>query len=257
MRIDILTLFPDTLGDVLSESILGRAQERGYISIEAHQIRDYTANKQNQVDDYPYGGGRGAIMQADPLYRCWEAVCDEAGGEVHTVYLSPCGHTFRQADAIRLSKLDNLILVCGHYEGIDQRFIDECVDEEISLGDFVLTGGEIPAMAVTDAVCRLVPGVLSDPECFTEESHWDGLLECPQYSRPEVWHDRRVPPILLSGHHANIAKWRRKQAILRTRDRRPDMYEKLDLSSKADQTLLKEIAAEEATREENVPLTTD
>ena len=164
MRIDILTLFPDTLGDVLSESILGRAQERGYISIEAHQIRDYTANKQNQVDDYPYGGGRGAIMQADPLYRCWEAVCDEAGGEVHTVYLSPCGHTFRQADAIRLSKLDNLILVCGHYEGIDQRFIDECVDEEISLGDFVLTGGEIAAMAVTDAVFRMVPGVLADPE---------------------------------------------------------------------------------------------
>ena len=161
MRIDILTLFPDTLGDVLSESILGRAQERGYISIEAHQIRDYTANKQNQVDDYPYGGGRGAIMQADPLYRCWEAVCDEAGGAVHTVYLSPCGHTFRQADAIRLSKLDNLILVCGHYEGIDQRFIDECVDEEISLGDFVLTGGEIAAMAVTDAVCRMVPGVLA------------------------------------------------------------------------------------------------
>ena len=145
MRIDILTLFPDTLGDVLSESILGRAQERGYISIEAHQIRDYTANKQNQVDDYPYGGGRGAIMQADPLYRCWEAVCDEAGGAVYTVYLSPCGHTFKQADAIRLSKLDNLILVCGHYEGIDQRFIDECVDEEISLGDFVLTGGEIAA----------------------------------------------------------------------------------------------------------------
>lgn len=246
MRIDILTLFPDTLGDVLSESILGRAQERGYISIEAHQIRDYTANKQNQVDDYPYGGGRGAIMQADPLYRCWEAVCDEAGGEVHTVYLSPCGHTFRQADAIRLSKMDNLILVCGHYEGIDERFIEECVDEEISLGDFVLTGGEIPAMAVADAVCRLVPGVLSDPECYENESHWDGLLEFPQYSRPEIWHGRAVPPILLSGHHANVAKWRRKQSIIRTRDRRPDMYAKLDLSSKADQKLLQEIAQEEA-----------
>ena len=167
MRIDILTLFPDTLGDVLSESILGRAQERGYISIEAHQIRDYTANKQNQVDDYPYGGGRGAIMQADPLYRCWEAVCDEAGGEVHTVYLSPCGHTFRQADAIRLSKLDNLILVCGHYEGIDQRFIDECVDEEISLGDFVLTGGEIPAMAVADCLFRMEEGGLPEESCRT------------------------------------------------------------------------------------------
>ena len=158
MRIDIMTLFPETLGDVLSESILGRAQERGFISIDTHQIRDYTSNKQNQVDDYPYGGGRGAVMQADPLYRCWEAICDQAGGPVHTIYLSPCGHTFKQADAIRLSKMENIIMVCGHYEGIDQRFIDECVDEEISLGDFVLTGGEIAAMAVTDAVCRMVPG---------------------------------------------------------------------------------------------------
>ena len=163
MRIDILPVFPDALGDVLSESILGRAQERGFIRIEAHQIRDYTSSKQNQVDDYPYGGGRGAIMQADPLYRCWEAVCDEAAGPVHTIYLSPCGHTFTQKDAIRLSKLDNLIFVCGHYEGIDQRFIDECVDEELSLGDFVLTGGEIAAMAMTDAICRMVPGVLADP----------------------------------------------------------------------------------------------
>ena len=245
MRIDILTLFPDTLGDVLSESILGRAQERGYISIEAHQIRDYTANKQNQVDDYPYGGGRGAIMQADPLYRCWEAVCDEAGGEVHTVYLSPCGHTFKQADAIRLSKLDNLILVCGHYEGIDQRFIDECVDEEISLGDFVLTGGEIAAMAVTDAVCRMVPGVLADPECFEDESHFNGLLEYPQYSRPAVWHGRAVPEILLSGNHEKVRQWRRKQALRRTRARRPDMYEQLDLSSKQDKKLLKEMEAED------------
>ena len=143
MRVDIMTLFPDTLGDVMSESILGRAQDRGIIRIEAHQIRDYTANKQNQTDDYPYGGGRGAVMTADPLYRCWEAICDEAGGPVHTIYMSPCGHTFKQADAIRLSKLDNIVIVCGHYEGIDQRFIDECVDEEISLGDFVLTGGEI------------------------------------------------------------------------------------------------------------------
>ena len=248
MRIDILTLFPDTLGDVLSESILGRAQERGYISIEAHQIRDYTANKQNQVDDYPYGGGRGAIMQADPLYRCWEAVCDEAGGEVHTVYLSPCGHTFRQADAIRLSKLDNLILVCGHYEGIDQRFIDECVDEEISLGDFVLTGGEIAAMAVTDAVCRMVPGVLAAPECFEDESHWAGTLEYPQYSRPAEWHGLRVPDILLSGDHAKVARWRRKQSILRTRERRPDLYAALRLDSKEDKKILREIADEDEDR---------
>ena len=242
MRIDILTLFPDTVGDMMNESILGRAQERGYIRIEAHQIRDYTANKQNQVDDYPYGGGRGALMQADPLYRCWCHVCDEAGAPVHTIFLSPCGHVFRQEDAKRLSQMENIVLVCGHYEGIDQRFIDECVDEEISIGDFVLTGGEIPAMAVADSVCRLVPGVLPDKECFEDESHWDGLLEYPQYSRPAVWHGREVPPILLSGDHAKVARWRRKQAILRTRARRPDMYEKLRFETKEDKKILREIA---------------
>ena len=245
MRIDILTLFPDSVEDVLADSILGRAQERGIIQIGAHQIRDYTASKQCQVDDYPYGGGRGAIMQADPLYRCWEAVCDQAGGPVHTVYLSPCGKTFKQADAIRLSKLENLILVCGHYEGIDQRFIDECVDEEISLGDFVLTGGEIAAMAVTDAVCRMVPGVLADPECFEDESHFNGMLEYPQYSRPAVWHGREVPPILLSGDHKKVDLWRRKESIRRTRDRRPDMYAQLDLTSKQDKKLLEQLAQEE------------
>lgn len=244
MRIDILTLFPDSVEDVLADSILGRAQERGFIHIQAHQIRDYTASKQCQVDDYPYGGGRGAIMQADPLYRCWEAVCDQASGPVHTVFLSPCGHTFRQEDAIRLSKLHNLVLVCGHYEGIDQRFIDECVDEEISLGDFVLTGGEIAAMAVTDAVCRMVPGVLADPECFEDESHYSGMLEYPQYSRPAVWHGREVPPILLSGDHKKVDLWRRKEAIKRTMLRRPDMYEKLDLSSKQDKKLLAQIEDE-------------
>ena len=242
MRIDILTLFPDTVGDMMNESILGRAQERGYIRIETHQIRDYTANKQNQVDDYPYGGGRGAVMQADPLYRTWCHVCDEAGAPVHTIFLSPCGHVFRQEDAKRLSQMDNLVLVCGHYEGIDQRFIDECVDEEISIGDFVLTGGEIPAMAVADAVCRLVPGVLPDKECFEDESHWDGRLEYPQYSRPAVWHGRAVPPILLSGDHAKVARWRRKQSFLRTRARRPDMYAKLRFDTKEDKKILREIA---------------
>ena len=246
MRIDIMTLFPDTVGDIMNESILGRAQERGIIRINTWQIRDYTSNKQNQVDDYPYGGGHGAVMQADPLYRCWEAVKGMAEGEVHTIYLSPCGKTFTQADARRLRDLGKpIVLVCGHYEGIDQRFIDECVDEEISIGDFVLTGGEIPAMAVADAVCRLVPGVLADPECFEDESHYSGMLEYPQYSRPAVWHGREVPAILLSGNHEKVRQWRRKQSLRRTRERRPDMYEKLDLSSKQDQKLLKEMEAED------------
>ena len=239
-----MTLFPETVGDMMNESVLGRAQERDFIRIEAHQIRDYTLNKQKQVDDYPYGGGRGAVMQADPLYQCWKHLVDTYGPG-RTIYLSPCGATFTQGDAKRLSREhDHLILVCGHYEGIDQRFIDECVDEEISLGDFVLTGGEIPAMAVADAVARLIPGVLPDEECFTDESHWNGMLEYPQYSRPEVWHDRHVPPILRSGNHAAIARWRRKQSILRTRQRRPDLYAKLDLTSKEDRALLAEIEEE-------------
>ena len=245
MRIDIMTLFPDSLLSVLHESILGRAQAKGLITIEAHQIRDFTTNRQNQVDDYPYGGGHGAIMQADPLYNCWCHILDEIGGPAHTIFMSPCGKTFTQSDARRLAEYDNLLLVCGHYEGIDQRFIDECVDEELSLGDFVLTGGEIPAMAVADAVCRLIPGVLGDEACFTEESHWDGLLEYPQYSRPEVWHERQVPPVLLSGHHANMAHWRRKQAILRTRERRPDMYEKLTFgTTKQEKKFQAEVEAE-------------
>ena len=250
MRIDIMTLFPDAIEAMMGQSIIGRAQARGHVQIVAHQIRDYTTNKQMQVDDYPYGGGRGAVMQADPLYRCWQHICDEAGERVHTIYMSPCGKTFTQADAIRLSQMENLVLVCGHYEGIDQRFIDECVDEEISLGDFVLTGGEIAAMAVTDAVCRMVPGVLADPECFEDESHYSGMLEYPQYTRPAVWHEREVPAILLSGNHAKVAQWRRKQALRRTRARRPDMYEKLDLSSKQDKKLLKEMAEEDAAAEE-------
>lgn len=241
-----MTLFDMTVGDVLSESILGRAQERDILRIEAHQIRDYTLNKQKQVDDYPYGGGHGAVMQADPLFQCWKHIVD-THGPGHTIFMSPAGDTFRQETAKRLARdYNHLILVCGHYEGIDQRFIEECVDEELSLGDFVLTGGEIAAMAVSDAVCRLVPGVLPDPECFEEESFWDGMLEYPQYSRPEEWHGRRVPPILLSGNHKKIALWRRKQSILRTRNRRPDLYAQLDLTSKQDQMLLSEIRSDEA-----------
>jgi len=228
MRIDIMTLFPDVVGDMLCESILGRGQERGFIRVECHQIRDHSKNKQKQVDDYPYGGGRGCVMLAEPLYDCWKHICDEAGRQIHTIFMSPCGKLFLQEDARRLQREhDRLIIVCGRYEGVDERFIEECVDEELSIGDFVLTGGEIPAMAVADAVCRLVPGVLPDMECLVEESHWDGLLEHPQFTRPEIWKNRPVPEVLLSGHHENIKKWRKQQSLMRTRDRRPDMFEKL------------------------------
>ena len=233
MQIDILTLFPESVDAMLNVSILGRAQERGYIAIRTHQIRAYTTNKQMQVDDYPYGGGRGAVMQADPLYRCWAHVV-ETYGPGRTIFLSPCGRTFTQTVARELKdQYDHLILVCGHYEGIDERVIEALADEEISIGDYVLTGGELAALVVADSVCRLCPGVLSSPEGYEEESHYSGLLEYPQYSRPEEWNGRRVPEILLSGHHANIAKWRHEQALERTRTRRPDLYEKYEEKSMA------------------------
>ena len=245
-----MTLFPESVEAMTGVSILGRAQERGYITIKAHQIREYTTNKQMQVDDYPYGGGRGAVMQADPLYRCWAHIV-ETYGPGRTIFMSPCGRTFNQAVARELKDgCDHLILVCGHYEGIDQRFIDECVDEEISMGDFVLTGGEIPAMAVADAVCRMVPGVLPDAECFEEESHWNGLLEYPQYSRPAVWHDRAVPDILLSGDHGKVDAWRKKESYKRTMRRRPDMFAKFDerqLTTKAERRVLQQAREEMAT----------
>ena len=248
MRFDIMTLFPEAVLPMLNASILGRAQKKGLIEIHAHQIRDYTANRQNQVDDYPYGGGRGAIMQCDPLWRCWCAVCDEIGAPVHTIFLSPCGPSFDQAKARQLeTDYDNLILVCGHYEGIDQRFLDECVDEEISMGDFVLTGGEIPAMAIVDAVSRLIPGVLGDDICFTDESHWNGLLEYPQYSRPDEWHGLAVPEVLRSGDHAKVARWQKKQAILRTLHRRPDLFYKLRFpyKTRAERKFIAELEAED------------
>lgn len=248
MRIDIMTLFPAAVDAMMQESILGRAQTKGIIQIKSWQIRDYTANRQNQVDDYPYGGGHGAILMADPLFRCWSAICDDIGAPVHTIFLSPCGETFTQNKAKNLlSEHENIILVCGHYEGIDQRFLDECVDEEISLGDFVLTGGELPAMAIADCICRMVPGVLSDPECFEQESHWAGLLEHPQYTRPEEWHARKVPEVILSGNHSMVDRWRRKQSILRTLHRRPDMFRQLILPSKSrgDKKFIAELEAED------------
>ena len=247
MRIDIMTLFPDSMNAVLSESILGRAAAKDIIEINSIQIRDFTENKQGQVDDYPYGGGWGCVMMAQPLKSCLDFIRDCAGErKTRIIYMSPQGTKFDQTKARQLKDdYDHLVLVCGHYEGIDERFIEECVDEEISVGDFVLTGGEIPAMAVTDCVCRMIPGVLSDEECFTGESHWDGLLEYPQFTRPEVWEVKSVPDILRSGHHANIKKWRRKQSIIRTKKRRPDMYEKLVFTEKSDKKLLAEIETEE------------
>jgi len=254
MRIDIMTLFPETMSAVLGESILGRAAAKDIIEINCIQIRDFTENKQGQVDDYTYGGGWGCVMMAQPLKSCLDFV-RECAGERRTrvIYMSPLGAVFNQEKARQLKNdYDHLVLVCGHYEGVDERFIEECVDEEISIGDFVLTGGEIPAMAVADCVCRMLPGVLSDEECFTGESHWEGLLEYPQYTRPEIWEGRSVPEILRSGHHANIAKWRRKQSIIRTMDRRPDMYEKLVFTEKADKKLLAEIEKETASERNDV-----
>lgn len=241
MRIDILTLFPEAVDAMLRESIIGRARVQGLITIGCHQIREYTKNKQKQVDDYPYGGGMGMVMNADPLYNAWAHVVELLGCRPHTIYLSPQGAVFSQAHARRLAQGNqNLILVCGHYEGVDERFIEECVDEELSIGDFVLTGGEIPAMAVTDAICRMIPGVLSDEECFTEESHYSGLLEYPQYTRPAEWHGKAIPEILLSGHHANIKKWRRRESLRRTLEKRPDMLGDAELTPQ-DRLMLAEI----------------
>lgn len=233
MRIDIATLFPEMCEAVLGESIIGRARKAGKLQVFCHNIRDYTLDKFRRVDDTPYGGGMGMLMQAEPIYRCFEAVCEQLGGKrPHVIYLSPKGRPFVQERACQLAEMDNLLLLCGHYEGVDQRIIDEIVDEEISVGDYVLTGGELGALVVTDAVGRLCEGVLSDTVCFTEESHYNGLLEYPQYTRPFEWHGRTVPEVLLSGHHANIEKFRREQSLLLTRERRPDMFAKLELTQK-------------------------
>ena len=242
-RIDIMTLFPDSMRGVLGESIIGRAAKKGIIEINCVQIRDFTENRQMQVDDYPYGGGWGLVMMAQPLKSCLDHIKAQAGERrTRVIYMSPQGKPFNQEEAKRLKRdYDHLVLVCGHYEGIDERFIEECVDEEISLGDFVLTGGEIAAMAVADCVCRMVPGVLADEECYTGESHWDGLLEYPQYTRPEVWEGRAVPGELLTGDHEKVRRWRRRKQLERTMDKRPDMFEKLTLESKEDRRMVEEI----------------
>jgi len=225
-RYDVLTLFPDMMHAAMNMSIIGRAQKAGHLTVQCHQIRDFTTNKQRQVDDYPFGGGMGLIMQAEPLYRAWKHAVGTNSTRPHTICLSPAGKPFTQTEAKRLAQHSHLILVCGRYEGIDERFIDECVDECISLGDFVLTGGEIAAMAVIDSVGRLLPGVLADESAFTGESHWNGLLEHQQYTRPAEWHGRSVPEVLLSGNHAKIEDWRREQSLKRTKGLRPDLWEK-------------------------------
>ncbi|MCM1505667.1 MAG: tRNA (guanosine(37)-N1)-methyltransferase TrmD [Ruminococcus flavefaciens] len=225
MRIEIATLFPEMCEAVLGESIVGRARRAGKITVNCRQIREYTQDKHRRVDDTPYGGGMGMVMQCEPIYNCYKAVCNETGTKPHTIYMSPKGKVFTQQRAVELSKMDNILIICGHYEGVDQRIIDRIVDEEISIGDYVLTGGEIPAMAVVDAVARMCDGVLSDSVCFQDESIYSGLLEYPQYTRPEVWEGESVPAVLLSGHHKNIEKWRLEKSIEITAERRPDLLE--------------------------------
>lgn len=227
----ILTLFPEMMEQTLSHSIMGRAQRDGLISIKAVNIRDYTLNKQKHVDDYPYGGGAGMLMQGQPIYDAYQSLMPQAEG-ARVVYLTPQGRTFTQSIAEELAREESLVFLCGHYEGIDERLIEEIVTDELSIGDFVLTGGELAAAAVIDAVSRLTPGVLGKEESFVDESFSDGLLEYPQYTRPPVFMGREVPEVLLSGHHENVAKWRREQALLRTAEKRPDLLAKAVLTEK-------------------------
>ncbi len=234
----VLTLFPEMIEQTLSHSIMGRAQKEGFISVEAVNIREYTLNKQKHVDDYPYGGGAGMVMQGQPIYDAYQSLMPRAKG-ARVVYMTPQGRPFTQQIAEELAQEESLVFLCGHYEGIDERLIEEIVTDEISLGDFVLTGGELAAITMIDAVSRLVPGVLGKEESFADESFSDGLLEYPQYTRPPVFMGRKVPEVLLSGHHANVAKWRREQALLRTAQKRPDLLQKAELTQK-DLTFLRE-----------------
>ena len=232
MRIDIMTLFTDMCLAYLGESIIGRARAAGKVQIECTAIRDYTLDKHRRVDDTPYGGGMGMIMQAQPIYDCYQDICRKTGTKPHLIYLTPQGKTLTQERVKELAQLDNIALLCGHYEGVDERVIEELQPEEISVGDYVLTGGELPALIVADAVSRMIPGVLSNDDCFTEESHYSSLLEYPQYTRPFEWRGRKVPEVLTTGHHANVDKWRREQSLERTAQRRPDMLEKAQLTAK-------------------------
>ncbi len=246
MKIEILTLFPEMFAP-LECSILKRARAKNLFELSVIDIRPYAENKHKKCDDYPFGGGAGMVMMAQPIASAIKDI--DPNREALRYYMSPQGKTFCQADAEEMSKLERVILLCGHYEGVDQRVLDKYFDGEISIGDFVLTGGELPAMTVADAICRMVPGVLPDEECFMEESHWDGLLEHPQYSRPEQWQERRVPDVLLSGHHGNVAAWRKKESYKRTMVRRPDLFAKFDeskLTTKAERKILQQAKDEVA-----------
>lgn len=232
MRIDIITLFPEMCEAVMGESIIGRARKKGAIEVQCHQLRDHALDKHKRVDDTTYGGGMGMLMKAEPIALCFEEICRQTESRPHFIYMSPKGKTLTQARLSELVEYDNIAILCGHYEGVDQRVLDEYVDEEISIGDYVLTGGELPALVLADSLSRLVRGVLSDDLCFSDESHFDGLLEYPQYTKPAVWRGREVPEVLLSGHHANIEKWRREKSLEETLLKRPDMLENAELTDK-------------------------
>ena len=232
MNFHVLTLFPEMIEQGMHTSIIGRAIAGGYLSIDAINIRDYAFNKHQKVDDYPYGGGAGMLMQAEPVYLAYESVQKKLGYRPRVVYLTPQGEVFHQTMAKELAKEKDLVFLCGHYEGIDERVLDEIVTDYVSIGDYVLTVGELPAMVMIDSISRMVPGVLSNQESGETESFAGNLLEYPQYSRPEEWHGQKVPPVLLSGHHANIEAWRREQSVLRTAKRRPDLLKKADLTNK-------------------------
>lgn len=238
MRVDIFTLFPEMFPPVLDHSILGRARKKGVLQICCHQLRDFSPDQRNRrVDDTVFGGGKGMLLMAEPFAGGIDALTEHLGKRPHILYMSPRGKVLTQARARELAAMDGLAILCGHYEGIDQRLLEEYGAEEVSIGDYVLTGGELPAMILCDAVSRMLPGVLSDQECFTEESHFSGLLEYPQYTRPEVWRGREVPSVLLSGHHENVRKWRRRESLAVTARNRPDLLEKAELSPEDRQLL--------------------
>ena len=230
MRIDILTLFPEMCETVMAESIIGRARKRGAVQVCCHQIRDFAYDKHNRVDDTLFGGGMGMLMMAEPIALCMDDLVEQLGKKPHVLYMSPQGSVLSQEKVKELATYENIAILCGHYEGVDERVLEAYVDEEISIGDYVLTGGELPALVVADAVCRMKDGVLSNDVCFEEESHYNGLLEYPQYTRPATWRGRSVPPVLLSGNHAAIAKWRLEQSLLRTLHKRPDLLAAAELT---------------------------